>query len=215
MCAKNSVIVSFLLAGSLFAGKKIISPTSTAGNDNVDITVTLTLPEPEVTEKLGVDAGPGIVLAEVRVANKTDHAIQVSPDDFILLAHDDGERYHAFTPNEIAGKGAMVLKTAPSRTGSIGAQPNTTVVAGIYIPRKTTPAKDSKDGGDNSGQMDSKSAGNEKLLEALKAKQLKGGDTTDSVEGYLYFPLDGKHKLKNMAVLYRGPAGKLDLEFEH
>lgn len=215
MCAKNVVIFSFLLAGNLFASKKIISPTSSAGNDNVDITVTLTLAEPEVTEKLGVDAGPGIVLAEVRVANKTDHAIQVSPDDFILLAHDDGERYHAFTPNEIAGKGAMVLKTAPSRTGSIGAQPNTTVVAGIYIPRKTPAAKDSKDGGDNSGQMDSKSAGNEKLLEALKAKQLKGGDTTDSVEGYLYFPLDGKHKLKNMAFLYRGPAGKLDLEFEH
>ena len=215
MYLRNGVIVLFLVAGSLFASKKIISPTSTAGNDNVDITVILTLAESEVTEKLGVDAGPGIVLAEVRVANKTDHAIQVSPDDFILLAHDDGERAHAFTPNEIAGKGAMVLKTAPSRTGSIGAQPNTTVVAGIYIPRKSTPAKDSKDAVDNSGQMDDKSAGNEKLLEALKAKQLKGGDTTDSVEGYLYFPLDGKHKLKNMAVLYRGAAGRLDLEFEH
>jgi len=215
MYVRNGVIVLFLVAGSLFASKKIISPTSTAGNDNVDITVILTLAESEVTEKLGVDAGPGIVLAEVRVANKTDHAIQVSPDDFILLAHDDGERAHAFTPNEIAGKGAMVLKTAPSRTGSIGAQPNTTVVAGIYIPRKSTPAKDSKDAVDNSGQMDDKSAGNEKLLEALKAKQLKGGDTTDSVEGYLYFPLDGKHKLKNMAVLYRGAAGRLDLEFEH
>jgi hypothetical protein len=215
MVLKKSAIVSFLLAGSLFASKKVISPTSTAGNDNIDVTVTLVMPEPEVTEKLGVDAGPGIVLAEVRVANKTDHAIQVSPEDFILLAHDDGERYHAFTPNEIAGKGAMVLKTAPSRTGSIGAQPNTTVVAGIYIPRKTTPAKDSKDAGDGSAKMDDKNAGNEKLLEALKAKQLKGGETTDSVEGYLYFPLDGKHKLKNMAVLYRGPAGKLDLEFEH
>jgi hypothetical protein len=215
MLTNKRLILLVVMAGSLFASKKIISPTSTAGNDNVDITVTLILAEPDVTEKLGVDAGPGIVLAEVRVANKTDHAIQVSPDDFILLAHDDGERYHAFTPNEIAGKGAMVLKTAPSRTGSIGAQPNTTVVAGIYIPRNTAPAKGSKDGAEGSGQMDEKSAGNEKLLAALKAKQLKGGDTTDSVEGYLYFPLDGKHKLKNMAVLYRGPAGRLDLEFEH
>jgi hypothetical protein len=88
MVLKKSAIVSFLLAGSVFASKKIISPTSTAGNDNIDVTVTLVMPEPEVTEKLGVDAGPGIVLAEVRVANKTDHAIQVSPDDFILLAHE-------------------------------------------------------------------------------------------------------------------------------
>jgi hypothetical protein len=208
-------IVPILAASSLFAGKKVISPTTSAGNDNIDITVTLTMAESEVTEKLGVDAGPGIVLMEVRVANKTDRAVQVSPDDFILLAHDDGERYHAFTPNEIAGKGSMVLKTAPSRTGSIGAQPNSTVIAGIYIPRNNAPAKDSKDATNGAGQMDDKSGGNEKLLAALKAKQLQGAETKDSVEGCLYFPLDGKHKLKNMAVLYRGPAGKLDMEFEH
>jgi hypothetical protein len=35
------------------------------------------------------------------------------------------------------------------------------------------------------------------------------------VSGYLYFPLDGKHKLKNLAILYRGQAGRIDMEFEH
>jgi len=63
--------------------------------------------------------------------------------------------------------------------------------------------------------MDSKSQGNDKLLEALKAKQLPAKESNEPVEGFLYFPLDGKHKLKNLAVLYRGPAGRLDLEFEH
>jgi hypothetical protein len=63
--------------------------------------------------------------------------------------------------------------------------------------------------------MDEKSKGNAKLLEALKAKQLPERESTEVTQGFLYFPLDGKHKLKNLAVLYRGPAGKLDLEFEH
>ncbi len=215
MRIRYRLMVPILVAGSLLASKKVISPTTSAGNDNIDVTATLTMAQAEVTQKLGADAGPGIVLMEVRVTNKTDRPIQVSPDDFILLAHDDGERYHAFTPNEIAGKGSMVLKTAPSRTGSIGAQPNNTVIAGIYIPRKTTTPKDSKEDPKAPNQMDDKSQGNETLLAALKAKQFQGGETKDSVEGYLYFPLDGKHKLKNMAVLYRGPVGHLDMEFEH
>jgi hypothetical protein len=211
---ERCIAIACLVTGSLLAGKKVISPTTSGGNDTIDVSVTLTMAQSEVTQKIGVDAGPGIVLMEVRVANKTDRPIQVSPDDFILLAHDDGERHRPFTPNEIAGKGAMVMKTAPSRTGSIGAQPNSTVVAGIYIPKKT-PAKDPKDGADAPVQMDSKAEGNEKLLTALKSKQLPTGDTADSVEGYLYFPLDGKHKLKDLEVLYRGPAGRLNMEFEH
>ena len=64
-------------------------------------------------------------------------------------------------------------------------------------------------------KMDEKSKGNNQLLQALKAKQLRTEDAKDEVNGYLYFPLDGKHKLKNLAVLYRGPAGRLDLEFAH
>ena len=66
-----------------------------------------------------------------------------------------------------------------------------------------------------SSKMDTKSRGNNSLLQVLKAKQFPQKESTDPVEGFLYFPLNGKHKLKNLAILYRGPAGKLDLEFEH
>jgi len=64
-------------------------------------------------------------------------------------------------------------------------------------------------------QMDNKRQGNDKLLTVLKAKELPAENTTKPVEGLLYFPLDGKHKLKDMIVMYRGAAGKLDLEFVH
>ena len=61
--------------------------------------------------------------------------------------------------------------------------------------------------------MDDKKAGNAKLLEALKGKELPTKESVEPVEGYLYFALDGKHKLKNLEVLYRGAAGKLTMSF--
>ncbi|MGH9583632.1 MAG: hypothetical protein ACRD4O_11910, partial [Bryobacteraceae bacterium] len=152
-----------------------------------------------------------IVLLHVRIASNTDKPIQVSPDDFILLAHDDGERSRPFEPAEIAGQGAMVLTEKNAGIKHTGA----TIGFGGMIgggggaspgePKNTTVA----------GKMNEKERGNAKLLQILRAKELPRKETANPVEGYLYFPLDGKHKLKNLAVLYRGPAGRLNLEFEH
>ncbi|MBV8833026.1 MAG: hypothetical protein JO108_27830 [Acidobacteriaceae bacterium] len=192
--------------------KKVISPSTSAGNDQVDIVATVTLTEEEVTQKLGADPGRGIVLLEVRVIPKTDKPVQISPDDFILLAHDDGERSKPFEPAEIAGQGALIVSNTSD--GAKAKKTGTSVGIGGIMggtggspgnPKVTT----------MNSRMDSKAQGNEKLLEALKAKQLPQKESVEPVEGYLYFPLDGKHKLKNLAILYRGPAGKLDLEFEH
>jgi hypothetical protein len=69
---------------SVFPGnagtKKVISPSTSAGNDQVDIVATVTLTEEEVTQKLGADPGRGIILLEVRVIPKTDKPVQISPE---------------------------------------------------------------------------------------------------------------------------------------
>ncbi len=204
-------LVVVVSAASAFAAKKVVSPNTSAGNEQVDIIATISLTEEEVAQKLGADPGKGIVLLQVRVIPKTDKPVDVSPDDFILLAHDDGERSKPFEPAEIAGQGALVVtntsgaKVAKTGTsfglggmmGGAGGSPGNPKVVAL------------------SSKMDEKQKGNKTLLEALKAKQFPDKEATQPVEGFLYFPLDGKHKLKNLAVLYRGPAGKLDLEFEH
>ena len=51
------------------------------------------------------------------------------------------------------------------------------------------------------------------LLIALKEKQLKGGEIRDWESGLLYFPLEGKQKLKDMVLIYKSPAGRLVLSF--
>ncbi|HLH03186.1 MAG TPA: hypothetical protein VKX25_10475 [Bryobacteraceae bacterium] len=201
-------------AGTLLGSKKVISPTTSASNEQVDIVATIVLDETEITQKLGADPGKGIALLEVRVTPKTDQPVQVSPDDFILLAHDDGERSKPFEPEQLAGNGAMVVTSKEDtvkRTGStigMGGIMMGGAGGGNASPGNPTPKTIHT-------KMDSKNQGNAGLLEALKAKQFPTTDAKDEVSGYLYFPLDGKHKLKNLAVLYRGPAGKLNLEFQH
>lgn len=209
----TSVGLAIIACGSCFAAKKVISPTSSAGNEQVDIVATIVLNQDEVKQKLGADAGEGIVLLDVKVIPKTDKPVQVNPDDFILLAHDDGERSKPFEPEELAGKGAMVLSHSTEKVKKTGSSIGMGgmmggIGGGNSSPGNPTPTV-------THTKMDDKRKGNSSLLDALKAKQLPAKETTDEVDGYLYFPLDGKHKLKNLAVLYRGPAGRLDLEFEH
>lgn len=204
--------LTFTLSTGLFAAKKVISPNTSAGNDQVDIVATIFMTPEEVAQKIGVDPGKGIVLMEVKVIPKGNDPVQISPDDFILLAHDDGERAKPFDPSQIAGQGTLVVTGTTDKTkkqssgfggfgGMIGGGSGSS-------PGNSKPTT-------LSTKMDTKSQGNDKLLDALKAKQFPQKESAQPVEGYLYFPLDGKHKLKNMALLYRGPAGRLDLEFEH
>lgn len=211
MRCQIGLALSLVASASLFASKKVISPLTSASNDQIDIVATISLSEDEVVQKLGADPGKGIVLLDVRVTPKTDTPVQVSPDDFILLAHDDGERSRPFDPSEIAGQGTLIVS---STTNGVKKTSSTVGFGGIIGGGGGASPGNSKAVTLNT-KMDTKSEGNKKLLEALKAKQFPSKESIQPVEGFLYFPLDGKHKLKNLAVLYRGPAGKLNLEFQH
>lgn len=209
----NLLVTGVLLcATSLLGAKKVISPNTSASNEQVDVIATIFMTQEEVTQKLGVDPGKGIALMEVRVIPKTNEPVQISPDDFILLAHDDGERSKPFDPAQIAGQGTLVVSSATDKTKK---QASGFGGFGGMIGGGTGSSPGNSKPTTLSTKMETKNQGNDKLLEALKAKQFPQKDTNQPVEGYLYFPLDGKHKLKNMALLYRGPAGRLDLEFEH
>jgi hypothetical protein len=199
-----------LAAVSLFAGKKVLSPTTSAGNDQIDVVATISLNEEEIAQKIGANPGKGVALLDVRVTPKTDTPVQLGPEDFILLAYDDGERSKPFEPAELAGQGALVVKTSPngkvSRTSGFGGLGPIGMGSGPSTAKKSDTLN---------SKMDTTNEGSNKLLEQLKAKQFPRKETAEPVEGYLYFPLDGKHKLKNLAVLYRGQAGKLRLVFQH
>jgi hypothetical protein len=52
------------------------------------------------------------------------------------------------------------------------------------------------------------------LMKFLKEKILPDKDSLQPVEGLLYFPLEAKKvKEKDLAIIYKGPAGRLEMEF--
>lgn len=214
------VVLLAVAPALLFArNKKVVTPTTSAANDNVEVTATLTMSEEEVTQKLGADPGKGVVLVEVRISPKTDKALRIGPDDFFLLCHDDGQRSQPFEPDQLAGKGGLVLSQGPGTPGGMARAPGAPIGTGRDGTVQRLPSHGIGNMAGSPGglktETNTKDKGNTTLLQALKAKQLPDTTSTDEVTGYLVFPLDGKHKLKNMAVLYRGPAGHLDLEFQH
>ena len=52
------------------------------------------------------------------------------------------------------------------------------------------------------------------LLATLKAKVLPETSASKPVSGLLYFLMEGKHKTKQLEVIYKGPAGRLSLRFK-
>ncbi len=89
----------------------------------------------------------------------------------------------------------------------------------------TRPRRMGGDGGGvgNSGAVSETKAtvsvdGKEKenpLLEILKAKILPERETNEPVNGLLYFLFEGKHKLKDLELMYKNPAStRLILDFQ-
>ena len=190
----------------------VLGEVTSAGNEQVDIIATIYLAADDVKAKLGIDPGPGIVVLETRVVPKTDKPMSISPDDFILLAHDDGERSQPFDAAQLAGDGALVVSSTP--VAGAGKRGSSIGFGGAVMGGGGSSPGNPKETA-MSSKMDTKKQGNEALVAALRAKQMPAKNSIEPVEGYLYFPLQGKHKLKDLAVLYRGPAGKLNLEFQH
>ncbi|MGC2658288.1 MAG: hypothetical protein WA324_10070 [Bryobacteraceae bacterium] len=213
---RKVVQCSFLLAafaGAIFAGKKVISPTTSGDNDSINVTATLFLKPDEVTQEIGADPGPDVVVLQVRVTPKIDKPISISPDDFILLAHDDGERNQPYDPAQIAGKGALIIKE--QKQDSVGTNPIRPSIGGIMIGTTSNKNTSATDKDKTPTTMNDSTPAKSELLAKLKSKELATQDIEKPAEGLLYFKLTGKHKLKNMALLYRGPSGHIDMEFEH
>jgi len=114
------------------------------------------------------------------------------------------------------------LKKAPTSTIGIGTVNNGPVWGGMggsrprELPGNGTGAGNmgSVGPGVEAGKVEeSKEKKDSALLIALKEKQLKEGEIKDWVSGLLYFPLEGKQKLKDLVLVYKSPAGRLVLAF--
>lgn len=206
---------AFFLALSFVAFGERKPLPGQAGNDDIELAGSVIIDPAEMNQALGADLGKGYVMVRMKVTPKTDKPLHVSPDDFTIVSRKDGQRSAALEPGQIAGKGALVVKAAANQPGGEGTMTNGPIwggIAGISRGSRAGNTGAADAGVDTKVDNESKSKDNP-LLGTLKAKQLPDKDTTEAIEGLLYFPLDGKIKPKDLAVIYKGPAGKLVMEF--
>jgi hypothetical protein len=192
-----------------------------AGNDDIEMVASVLIDRDEIHQALGADLGAGYVAVRIKVTPKTEQPLRVSPDDFTMISRKDGQRSVALSPGQVAGKGALVVKAAPSQPGGFGTQSNGPIWGGIGGPPQRLPGSGGgignmagADGGAEAKVEPNNKAKDNPLLAILEEKSLPDKETKEPVEGLLYFPIEGKVKPKDLAVLYKGPAGKLVMEFK-
>jgi hypothetical protein len=207
------VSLALLISLSGFAGEKKPLPGQ-AGNDDIELVGSLIIDRDEIKQALGADMGAGYVVARMKVTPKTEKPLRISPDDFTIVSRKDGQRTVALSPGQIAGKGALVVKAAAEQPGGLGTMTNGPIWGGIGMGRggggnsKGTPS-----GTVEATQTKSSDDKDNPLLAVLKAKVLPDTESLEPVQGLLYFTIDGKIKPKDLAIIYKGPAGKLIMEF--
>lgn len=217
--------VCFLIVASLTAtaGDKKTRPTGEAGNDNVDIYATPMLDRDQIKAAVGAELPAGIIAVQVRVVPKGDQPLSVSRDDFQIISHKDGQRSGPFVPSQIAGSSTLVVSTTTVAGGGVGTQNNGPIWGGIpgTMGRpQQLPGSGSSVGSATTSETEAQAKTgtdpkqkDNPLLAILDQKMLVDKETKEPLTGLLYFPLEGKQKLKDIELIYKGPGGRLIVPF--
>lgn len=214
------ILLAAALAWTAAAADRKPPATGKAGNEDISFEARAVVDKDEIKDLLGMEPGRELVVVEIKVTPRTDKPLQVAPEDFTLLSHKDGQKSSPFTPSQLAGKGALVVKAKPvgggTRVGSLGG-PGWGGLDGSRPRQLPGDAVGVGSGSDvstaNETQLN-KDAKQSPLYAVLREKGLPERDAVEPVSGLLYFPIAGKVKGKELSLIYKGPAGRLVLEFQ-
>jgi hypothetical protein len=186
------LLIPGLIIACCVSAADIKSLPNQAGNGDIDLSGSVILDSKEIQQILGTDLGPGYIVVRIKVSPRTQQAIRIGADDFTLISRKDGERSAAMMPSQIGGSANLILKSKTTYGGSPGVKSTSVNV---------TPA-------DNKTSVEGPS------IKLLESKMLPDRETKEPVEGLLYFLLEGKNKPKDLGLLYKGPAGRLAMDFK-
>lgn len=222
-----------MLAG--VAAAQTAVPAGKAEDRKVALEAKLYLTREEVKQALGADPGPGVVVVEVTVTPRTeDGKLYLDLDEFLLRSDKDGQRARPLLPAQIAGTSVMVITSrggpgggpmlgesrrvpyggipgVPDQPGRPGGGPPRT----MPNPQQTQGGSATADTSEAVANIEEQKAGREQnlLLDALKQKALPDGDIDKPVTGLLYFSFEGKHKVKQLELVYRKAPPRVAVRF--
>lgn len=225
-------MLGFVLAVAA-AAQTVPPPAGAAADKKMAIEAKLYLTREEAKQALGVDPGPDIVIVEVKVTPKTeDGKLYLDHDEFLLRSDRDGQRARPLMPAQIAGTSVMVIGSRGVTSGEpvMGGQrrvPYGGIPGTPGDPRGGPPPTlphpgQSQVGSPTAGvseatvSLEEKKAGlgQNELMDALKQKNLPEGEIDKPVSGLLYFSFEGKHRVRQLELVYRKAPPRVALRFE-
>jgi len=202
----------FLLAICVLPAQ-VKRPPGTFENDRVMVESAIHFDRETVKKMIGHDFDGSVAVLEITVTPRGGEALDVEREDWTLFSNKDAQKAPAFHPSQLAGQGAIMVKEQRGGGGVMaGNAPRTGIGLGM-------PGMGGGIGSAGSAPVDlaieTKNDQNvNPVLATLKTKELKFGKTMTPVKGLLYFSLEGKHKLKDLELWYRGPGGRFVISYK-
>lgn len=200
------LFITSLIFSLVAVAADIKSLPNQAGNGNVDLAGTAILDSKEIEQVVGAPMEPGYIVVRIKVSPRTLDALRISADDFTLVSRKDGEKSPALVPSQIAGPADLVLKQGKAQAS--GGRMHGISIGGFGGGSSVDPGKV------DVSQGDTKKGPESPLLKILESKMLPDKETKEPVEGLIYFLMEGKNKVKDLGLLYKGPAGHLAMDFK-
>jgi hypothetical protein len=214
------IAVVFALSLAAIAADKTKPYMGTAANQQIKVEAVVYLNRETIKEKVGVDMNPAIVLAELKVTPVGDAPVKIWREEFVLHSFKDGQKSTPFAASEIAGNNVLVISHRAGEGGGVAGQNNGPTFGGlggtfggfgngggIGNTASTTEAVAEAKSGDEKAPPNP-------LLKRIEDRLLPQNEISGPVGGELYFLLEGKHKAKDLQLLYKGVAGKLVVTFQ-
>lgn len=185
--------------------KKVYNEVS---GDTVSLSAKAYTDPDAIKQLLGTDLGGHYIVVQLTVTPKGAKPLNVQLNDFQLFSENNGDRSGPQSPAEIAASDSLVLKRGESGIGSYGEEP------GVKWSGVGMHSAGKKKDSDTTGPAASVKKGqkNDALKALLEQKSLPEKETAQPVSGLLYFPME-KQKVKDLALFYTVPDGKLRLSF--
>jgi hypothetical protein len=197
--------------------------TARGASDRMEIIATVHANKEAVKQILGDEMNGYIYVVEILIKPRVEEGVKIDRDDFQLLTTNDGQRTKPFAPAQLTGTGGLVIRSQKGPTSGIMGQNNGPVWSGPAGGGGPMRLPGNGGGiGNGTTQVDTPTAEvNENTKEkpnpmkqVLEDKELPAKEIKEPTKGLLYFPIDGKHKTKNIILLYRGLGGRIDIEFK-
>jgi len=215
--------VLLLMSCVALAAPKTGAPVpGSAANEKLRVEATLYPDKESVNRLMGFDLDEGFMVVAVQLTPLTEEPLRIDRDHFFLRSDKDGQRSSPYSPSQIAGSGTMRISSRGVAGGQATSENRGPVWGGIggggigRLPGQSNGLGNTAVIEEATATIDKGKTGEAKspVLVALEEKVLVDSkEAKDPLGGQLYFLMEGKHKVKQLELHYRGPGGKLDIRF--